>query len=100
MYGWFSRSVELQRAERPGKINRPTIKGVVGEGIVMAYPCIYSTPDGRRVKITEVTHGGEKPYMEDDLVFVGEVVDCLRTSTGRWLVIDGVRQGPVPEDPV
>ena len=39
--------------------------------------CEYTTPDGRKVSVTEV-YAGHPKQMQKDSVFVGEVVDCVR----------------------
>ena len=41
--------------------------------------CEYTTPDGRKVSVTEV-YAGHPKQMQKDSVFVGEVVDCVRVK--------------------
>ncbi len=60
------------------------------------YPSIYATPAGGRLYVTDVTSTPERNPGNQwpDLVFVGEVTDCLRISTGQWCIVDGEPQGP------
>lgn len=42
---------------------------------------IYSTPDGRKVKVTETIDANKPPMSKwKDLQFVGEVVSCVKSN--------------------
>lgn len=79
MHGWYSEKMARVMELRA----KPT------------YPCLYATPTGGRVFITFRTKTAEKPpnVKWDDLVYVGEITDCLRLDNGHWVVAEAA-DGP------
>lgn len=87
-HGWYSGEDARARHDDPGTLPSPPLR----------YACIYATPSGKRVMVTDVTDTADRPTRKwNDLRYVGDVTHCLRDATGQWQVIDDVQMGP--EDP-
>ncbi len=96
-HGWFSEKQLVRLIENATNPWRPY--GYMGsfQPPVTRWPtgsCMYLTPSGKRIEVTEITRGPTHTSLWDDMQYVGEVTDCIRDGDGIWLEIDGVKYGP------
>jgi hypothetical protein len=46
--------------------------------------CIYLTPDGLKVKVTEITRQDKPAGKWNDFVYLGEVTECIKPKKIDW----------------